>query len=107
MELEQLLEREPWTQALDLLKQWQALPLLDVQLQNDLLLMERMRWARRLGLPLMPSLLLGAADPVVVAERLGIQEAKAVAAAVRCHSRLADRDVPTFRCQPIDLVDRS
>ena len=72
MELERLLEREPWPQALDLLEQWQALPLLDLQLQNDPRRTQRLHWARRLGLPLMPSLLLGAADPVAVAQRLQI-----------------------------------
>ena len=72
MELERLLEREPWPQALDLLEQWQALPLLDSQLQNDPWRTQRLHWARRLGLPLMPALLLGAADPVAVAQRLQI-----------------------------------
>ena len=72
MELERLLEREPWPQALDLLEQWQALPLLDFQLQNDPWQTQRLHWARRLGLPLMPSLLLGAADPVAIAQRLQI-----------------------------------
>ena len=72
MELERLLEREPWPQALDLLEQWEALPLLDVQLQQDPRRTERLRWARRLGLPLMPALLLGAVDPVEVAQRLQI-----------------------------------
>ena len=72
MELERLLEREPWPQALDLLAQWQAMPLLDRQLQNDSRRTQRLRWSRRLGLPLMPALLLGAADPVAVAQRLQI-----------------------------------
>ena len=72
MELERLLEREPWYRALDLLEQWQALPLLDVQLQRDPQRTQRLRWAQRLGLPLMTSLLLGAADPVTVAQRLQI-----------------------------------
>ena len=72
MELERLLEREPWPKALDLLEQWQALPLLDQQLQNDPRRTQRLQWARRLGLPLMPTLLLGAADPVAVAQRLQI-----------------------------------
>ena len=72
MELERLLEREPWPQALDLLEQWQALPLLDSQLQNDPWRTQRLHWARRLGLPLMPALLLRAADPVAVAQRLQI-----------------------------------
>ena len=72
MELERLLEREPWPQALDLLEQWQALPLLDSQLQNDPWRTQRLHWAQRLGLPLMSALLLGAADPVAVAQRLQI-----------------------------------
>ena len=72
MELDRLLEREPWPQALDLLEQWQALPLLDVQLQQDPQRTQRLRWAQRLGLPLMPALLLGAVDPVTVAQRLQI-----------------------------------
>ena len=72
MELERLLEREPWPQALDLLDQWQAMPLLDLQLQNDSRRTQRLRWSRRLGLPLMPALLVGAADPVAVAQRLQI-----------------------------------
>ena len=72
MELERLLEREPWPQALDLLEQWQALPLLEPQLQSDPRRTQRLHWARRLGLPLMPTLLLGAADPVAVAQRLQI-----------------------------------
>ena len=72
MELERLLEREPWPQALDLLEQWQALPLLDAQLQRDPGRTQRLHWARRLGLPLMPALLAGAADPVALAQRLQI-----------------------------------
>ena len=72
MELERLLEREPWPQALDLLEQWQALPLLDFQLQNDPWRSQRLHLAQRLGLPLMPALLLEAADPVAVAQRLQI-----------------------------------
>ena len=72
MELERLLEREPWPEALDLLEQWHAMPLLDLRLQNDPFRTGRLRWARRLGLPLMPALLLGAEDPVAVAQRLQI-----------------------------------
>ena len=72
MELDRLLEREPWAPALDLLEQWQALPLLDLRLQNDPRRTERLRWAQRLGLPLMPALLLGASDPLSVAQRLQI-----------------------------------
>ena len=96
MELERLLEREPWPEALDLLEQWQALPLLDPQLQNDPRRTERLRWARRLGLPLMPALLLGAADPVAVAQRLRIPgKHQHLSPAVPVHSRLADQDAST------------
>ena len=55
MELERLLEREPWPEALDLLEHWHAMPLLDPQLQNDPRRLQRLRWARRLGSPLMPA----------------------------------------------------
>ena len=72
MELERLLEREPWAAALDLLAEWRALPLLDLQLQQDPHRKARLHWARRLGLPLMPAFLLGAADPVALAQRLQI-----------------------------------
>ena len=72
MELERLLEREPWPQAMDLLEQWEALPLLDSKLQDDRRRTQRLRWAQRLGLPLMPALLLGAANPAAVAQRLQI-----------------------------------
>ena len=43
MELERLLELEPWLPALDLLEQWQAMPLLDPQLQNDPRRLQRLR----------------------------------------------------------------
>ena len=72
------LEREPWSKALDLLDQQHCL--FDVQLQQDPHRTQRLRWAKRLGLPLMPSLLLAAVDPVAVAQRLQIPEASAMAA---------------------------
>ena len=92
MELERLLEREPWPQALDLLEQWRALPLLDGQLQNDPERKLRLRWARRLGLPLMPALLLGAADPVATAQRLQIpgKQQQWLQQCVALHNWLAD-----------------
>ena len=72
MELDRLFEHEPWRAALDLLEQWQALPLLDPRLQSDPQRSMRLRWAQRLGLPLMPALLMGAADPLAVAQRFRI-----------------------------------
>ena len=104
MELERLLEREPWPQALDLLEDWHALPLLDPQLQNDPRRMQRLSWARRLGLPLMPALLLGAVDPVAFAQRLHIP-GKHQQWLQRCYSRVVDGFTPSLGCQPVDLVD--
>jgi len=72
MELERLLDHEPWSIALDLLDSWQALALLDPCLQCDPERTRRLRWGQRLGLPLMTSLLAAAADPGAVARRLQI-----------------------------------
>ena len=72
MELDRLFEREPWRQALDFLEQWRALALLDQALQRDPQRSRRLRWAVRLGLPLLPVLLAAAAEPMAVAERLEI-----------------------------------
>jgi poly(A) polymerase len=70
MELELLLEREPWPQALAALQSWGGLALLDAQLQADRHWRRRLQWAQRLGLPLLAALVAGAADPLVLAERL-------------------------------------
>ena len=70
MELELLLEREAWPLALAALQRWGALPLIDAALQHDRGWRRRLRWAERLGLPLLPALLLVAAEPLAVAERL-------------------------------------
>jgi poly(A) polymerase len=70
MELELLLERESWPLALTALQEWGALPLLDRALQADRGWRRRLRWAERLGLPRMVALLVGAQDPLALAERL-------------------------------------
>ena len=72
MELELLLTREPWPEALAALQSWGALSLLDQGLQADRHWRRRLRWAERLGLPLMPALLAGARDPLNLAERLQV-----------------------------------
>jgi poly(A) polymerase len=81
MELDQLLGREPWPRALDLLQGWGALTLLDPGLQADRHWRRRLRWAERLlplaALPAWPAepwrlmaLLAGLADPLAPADRL-------------------------------------
>ena len=70
MELELLLEREPWPAALNQLQSWGGLALLDPQLQQDRSWHRRLRWAARAGLPPLAALLATAADPLAIAERL-------------------------------------
>jgi len=70
MELELLLEREPWPQALTLLQRWGGMVLLDQALQSDTSWFRRIHWAERAGLPRLVALLAGAADPIALAARL-------------------------------------
>ena len=88
MELDRLFQREPWAEALSLLQGWDAMALLDSALQHDPSWHQRLTGASRLGVPLLPALLLGAADPLVVAKRLDLpgQNVKALA---QCRDLLA------------------
>jgi len=70
MELELLLEREPWEAALRHLQAWEGLKLLDPQLQGSGAWQRCLRRASRQGLPLLPVLLGLAGDPLAVAARL-------------------------------------
>ena len=70
MELELLFNREPWREGLQVLQQSGGLALLDDQLQQDSSWHRRLHWAQRLGVPLLPSLVVGANDPLGLAERL-------------------------------------
>jgi poly(A) polymerase len=70
MELELLLEREPWPEALTLLQRWGGMVLLDQALQADASWFRRIRWAERAGLPRLIALIAGAADPIALAARL-------------------------------------
>lgn len=70
MELELLLLREPWPEALAALQKWGGLALLDDRLQADRCWQRRLVWGQRLGLPLIVALVAGAADPLGLAERL-------------------------------------
>lgn len=70
MELELLLEREPWEAALTCLQAWGALLLVDPALQADAGWRLRLRWARRCGLPLLAALLAGSEAAASVATRL-------------------------------------
>jgi poly(A) polymerase len=69
MELELLLEREPWVAALNSLQAWGGLALLDPQLQQDWSWRSRLHWARRFELPRLLALVGAASDPLPLASR--------------------------------------
>ena len=71
-ELELLLYREPWAPALDMLRVWSAMSLLDPYLQTDCRLIRRLHQASRLGLPALVALVAAASDPCALALRLQI-----------------------------------
>lgn len=70
MELELLLEREPWQRGLEALQSWGGLVLLDATLQADLSWRRRLLRADRFGLPRLVALIAVAADPQAIGQRL-------------------------------------
>ena len=77
MELALLLQQGPWREGLTLLQRWGAFDLVDWSgaLQRDATWPRRLIWAGRWNLPLLPALLMGAADPLDVAQRLQLPTA--------------------------------
>ena len=78
MELTLLLHQEPWPEGITLLQRWGALDLVDWSgaLQRDSTWQRRLHWAAHWSLPLLPALLMGAADPLDVAQRLQLPTAQ-------------------------------
>lgn len=70
MELELLLEREPWLEALRRLQDWGGLALLDPGLQRATQWRLALQRASRWQVPLLPVLMACADDPVALAQRL-------------------------------------
>lgn len=103
MELELLLEREPWPAALTALQSWGALALLDPRLQGDPDWRRRLTWGQRLASALAPSalpaislppcavLIAAASQPLALAERLQLphRQHKLLAQWLELHRRLA------------------
>jgi poly(A) polymerase len=103
MELELLLEREPWPAALAALQSWGALALLDPRLQGDPDWRRRLTWGHRLASALAPSdlpaislppcalLIAAASQPLALAERLQLphRQHKLLAQWLELHRRLA------------------
>ena len=108
MELELLLEREPWPAALAALQSWGALALLDPRLQGDPDWRRRLTWGQRLAnalganalgasdlpaisLPPCALLIAAARQPLALAERLQLphRQHKLLAQWLELHRRLA------------------
>jgi poly(A) polymerase len=108
MELELLLEREPWPAALTALQSWGALALLDPRLQGDPDWRRRLTWGQRLAsagrasalepialpaisLPPCALLIAAASQPLALAERLQLphRQHKLLAQWLELHRRLA------------------
>lgn len=96
MELELLLKREPWRPALAALQRWGGLVLLDPALQADHRWHQRLWWATRFAVPLLPALVAGAADPLALAERLQLphRQHRLLAQALALRQRLAEAPPP-------------
>jgi len=78
MELELLLEREPWRQAFSNLQACGGLTFVDPALQADHRWCWRLVWAGRLGVPPLLALIVGAADPNGLAQRLQLPHGQQV-----------------------------
>ena len=76
MELELLLSRRRWQQALAHLQGWGGLALLDPALQRDRHWRRRLHWAHRFGVPPLTALIAVAEDPPSLAERLQLPHAQ-------------------------------
>ena len=96
MELELLFGREPWREAVGQLQAWGALPLLDQSLQNDRLLLRRLRWAERLGVPLLCTLVAASASPLALAQQLQLplQQQRWIEEWIRFQAWLAEQVLP-------------
>lgn len=96
MELELLLEQEPWRRALALLEAWGALGLIDPALAADRRWRQRLAWAERRQLPLLPALLAGLDHPGAAAARLDLprHQGRALMAAATLRQQLAAEPGP-------------
>ncbi|MEB3271287.1 MAG: CCA tRNA nucleotidyltransferase [Synechococcus sp.] len=109
MELQLLLEREPWPRALTVLQDWGGLSLLDPALQIDRRWRRRLRWAERLGLERMTALLAATQTATELAERLQLphRQQRLLLSLQRLRTRLEapDRDRPRSVVQWCRLLE--
>jgi len=103
MELDLLVQREPWRQALSLLQCWGALAILDSGLQARDGWRRRLTWVRRLQLPFLLAVVAGADDPVGLALRLKLPHRqlvhleRAIGLCQRLDSASVKQNVETLR----------
>ncbi|KGG13061.1 MULTISPECIES: CCA tRNA nucleotidyltransferase [Prochlorococcus] len=74
MELDILLEDEPWENCIRKLQDWQALVLLDEDLQNDCYWQKRIKCAFKLHLNPLIAFISAAKKPTLLAQRLGLSK---------------------------------
>ncbi len=107
MELELLLKREPWRPALVALQRWGGLVLLDPALQADQRWQQRLWWAARFAVPLLPALVAGAGDPLALAERLQLphRQHRLLAQALALRQRLVEALPPRDAAAWCELLE--
>ncbi len=74
MELELLFKNEPWVNAINKLKDWGALKILDPKLQYEDKFQERIESAKELNVEPLTAFIYGAQDPAALSERLQISQ---------------------------------
>jgi poly(A) polymerase len=74
MELELLVQREPWPTALLLLQTWGGLAILDAGLQAHETWRRRSHWSSRLQVPSLLAVIAGADEPLVLGRRLQLPQ---------------------------------
>ncbi len=79
MELELMLEKEPWEIALTHLKAWGALDLLDKSLEREQNLFRKILWGKRFGLPPLLILIAVASNSMALAERFLLPNQQTIA----------------------------
>ena len=109
MELELLLEREPWRQALGMLQRWEGLMLLDGALQRNRDCLRRLGWAQRLEVPLLLAFTASAEEPLSLASRLQLplQQQRCLQQMLRLEQLLNQSGRPQRPSAWVDLLEHS
>ncbi len=85
MELNLLLNNEPWVAALKLLQSWGALSLINLDIQKDNSWQERITLSQDFNLQPLTILLSNSQDPIPVAKRLGLSKIQEIILSESCN----------------------